>query len=197
MREGLCFRSKRKCEFWEEEQRIRTFKRASLAVPLSTEWIMFLDAHVREGGLYGRWVYNEFVRWEYEHNLVPGEEDTPIFIGFRDLKDFIRVAPVFHWRYRRVKAHIFICVLALLLERYLEQKMHKAGLNISARKVIEKLKNIKVVTNRVGPLTLKYVTPPNQELEKLLMVCGIYKLPKILNESIERLKKVQTQVQNS
>jgi len=117
--------------------------------------------------------------------------------GFRDLKDFIRVAPVFHWRYRRVKAHIFICVLALLLERYLEQKMHKAGLNISARKVIEKLKNIKVVTNRVGPLTLKYVTPPNQELEKLLMVCGIYKLPKILNESIERLKKVQTQVQNS
>jgi transposase len=100
--------------------------------------------------------------------------------GFRDLKDFIRVAPVFHWRYRRVKAHVFICVLALLLERYMEKKLHQAGLALSARKALEKLKNIKVVTNRVGTLILKYVTPPTQELDRILAACGIFELPKIL-----------------
>lgn len=102
--------------------------------------------------------------------------------GFRQLKDFIRVAPVYHWRYRRVKAHLFICVLALLLERYLEKKLLQAGLDLSARKAIEKLKNIKVVETQVGSLTLKYVTPPDQELDKILSACGIFKLPRILNE---------------
>lgn len=107
--------------------------------------------------------------------------------GFRDLKDFIRVAPVFHWRYRRVKAHLFICTLALLLERYMEQKLKNAGLVISARKALEKLKAIKVVQNKVGHLILKYVIPPNPELEKILAACGIFKLPKILPET-QRLK---------
>jgi hypothetical protein len=59
--------------------------------------------------------------------------------------------------------------LALLLERYLDKKLEQAGINLTARKAIEKLKNIKVIDNKVGPLTLKYVTPPTQELEKILV----------------------------
>lgn len=106
--------------------------------------------------------------------------------GFRNLKDFIRTAPVFHWRYRRVKAHVFICVLALLLERYLQQKLDKAGLDLSARKALEKLKNIKVVENQVGHLNLKYVTPPTQELSNILAACGIFKLPKILADGYSK-----------
>lgn len=102
--------------------------------------------------------------------------------GFRDLKDFIKVAPVYHWRYRRVKAHIFICILALLLEKYLEQKLSKTKINLSARKALDKLKNIKIVENKVGHLNLKYITPPNHETEKILEACGIFNLPKILSE---------------
>lgn len=108
--------------------------------------------------------------------------------SFRDLKDFIKVAPVFHWRYRRVKAHIFICVLALLLERYMEQKLRKQKLRYTARAAINRLKNIKVVENQVGNLLLKYITPPNQELERILAACGIYKLPKILSD-FQRVKE--------
>lgn len=103
--------------------------------------------------------------------------------GFRNLKDFICVAPVFHWKYRRVKAHIFICVLALLLEQYLDHKLRKAKLQVSARKALDQLKAVKVVTNQVGHLNLKYVTPPSQGLEKLLAACGFFKLPRILNET--------------
>jgi transposase len=100
--------------------------------------------------------------------------------GFRHLKDVIKVAPVYHWRYRRVKAHVFICVLALLLEKLLDRKLKEAKIDLSARKALEKLKNIRVVSNRVGNLDLKYVTPPNQELDRILAACGIFKLPKIL-----------------
>ncbi len=103
--------------------------------------------------------------------------------GFRQLKDFIKVAPVYHWRYRRVKAHVFICVLALLLEKLLDRKLKEANVNLSARKALEILKNIRVVSNRVGNLELKYVTPPTQESDRILAACGIYKLPKILPDS--------------
>jgi transposase len=101
--------------------------------------------------------------------------------GFRHLKDFIKVAPVYHWKYRRVKAHVFLCVLALLLERLLEQKLREANVDLSARKALEKLKQIKVVNNRVGHLDIKYVTPSTEELDKILAACGIYKLPKMLS----------------
>jgi transposase len=109
--------------------------------------------------------------------------------GFRHLKDFIKVAPVYHWRYRRVKAHVFICVLALLLERLLERKLNEANVDVSARAALEKLKKIRVVTNRVGNLELKYVTPPTEDLSKILASCGTYKLPKILAEPVRPTRK--------
>ena len=36
---------------------------------------------------------------------------------FDDLKNFIDIRPIRHWLERRVRAHVFICVLSLLLKR--------------------------------------------------------------------------------
>lgn len=102
--------------------------------------------------------------------------------AFRDLKDFIQVRPIFHWKDRRVKAHIFICILALLLQRYMEKKILKANIKISSERAIEKLKTIKIVVNRLNNLHLKYLTTPSSELESILRVFGIKKLPKILSD---------------
>ena len=44
---------------------------------------------------------------------------------FRDLKDFIEVAPVYHRLNRRVRAHIFVCVLALLVQKYMHSGILK------------------------------------------------------------------------
>jgi len=99
---------------------------------------------------------------------------------FRDLKDFIEVAPVYHQVNRRVRAHIFVCVLALLIQKYMEKKLADAKIKISSQKVLSKLKTIKVVINQVGKLNLKYVLTPTQELNRILRVFGIQKLPKIL-----------------
>lgn len=147
-----------------------------------------------EGLLVEEKLDGKFVIKTTEQNLTIEDivfrykELTDIEDGFRELKDFIKVSPVYHWRYRRVKAHIFICMLALLLEKYLEQKLHKAGIKLSARKALDKLKNIKIVENQVKHLNLKYVTPPNQETEKILEACGIFNLPKILNKSDELIE---------
>jgi len=101
---------------------------------------------------------------------------------FRDIKDFIEVAPVYHFLNRRVRAHIFVGVLALLVQRYMEKKLDNAKLEISSERVLEKLKAIHVVINQVKHLCLKYVTPPSKELEQILRVFGIPKLPKMLSD---------------
>ncbi|MEW5897487.1 MAG: IS1634 family transposase [Nanoarchaeota archaeon] len=101
---------------------------------------------------------------------------------FKELKDFLCVMPVYHYADRRVKAHIFVCVLALFLEKYFEQKLETAQIDISARKAIRELKKIRVVINQVGKFTLKYVTPPNDEMKKILNSVGIMELPKILSD---------------
>jgi len=102
--------------------------------------------------------------------------------AFRDIKDFIKVAPLYHRLSKRVKAHIFICVLALLVQRYMEKKISESKVKISSEKALAKLKTIKVVINQVGNLYLKYVVVPTKELEVILRAFGIPKLPKILSE---------------
>lgn len=102
--------------------------------------------------------------------------------AFRDIKDFLKVAPVYHQLSRRVKAHIFVCVLALLIQRYMEKKFAEAKVKISSEKALARLKTIKVVINQVGCLYLKYVTVPTKELELILRIFGISRLPKILSE---------------
>ena len=39
---------------------------------------------------------------------------------FDDLKNFVDIRPIRHWLPVRVRAHVFICVLALLLKRIFE-----------------------------------------------------------------------------
>lgn len=101
---------------------------------------------------------------------------------FKELKDFLCVAPIYHYADRRVKAHILVCVLALFLQKYFEQKLEKAKIDISSEKAINMLKRIKVVINQVGHLTLKYVTPPNTEIMKILHTVGVTNLPNILSD---------------
>ena len=136
-----------------------------------------------EEKLDGKWVIRTIEKDLSLKDIVFKYKDLlEVEDGFRHLKDFIKVAPVYHWKYRRVKAHVFICVLALLLERLLDRKLQEAQIELSARKALEKLKTIKVVSNRIGNLDLKYVTPPTGNLDKILLACGLYKLPKILAE---------------
>ena len=138
-----------------------------------------------EDKLDGKWVIRTIEKdLPFKDVVFKYKDLLEVEDGFRHLKDFIKVAPVNHWRYRRVKAHVFICVLALLLERLLDEKLKEAKMDLSARKALEKLKTIKVVSNRVAHLDLKYVTPPTEELDKILAACGLYKLPKILAEPL-------------
>jgi len=50
---------------------------------------------------------------------------------FRTLKSSLDIRPMHHWVDRRIEAHIFICVLALQIQRVMRQRLRRV--NIRAR----------------------------------------------------------------
>ncbi len=65
--------------------------------------------------------------------------------GFRCLKDVLQMRPIYHKSERRVRAHIFIAALALLLTRLLERRLKEAGVKLSAQQALQALSTIRLV----------------------------------------------------
>jgi transposase len=70
--------------------------------------------------------------------------------GFRRLKDVLSMRPIYHQVEHRVKAHIFVAALALLVQRLLERRLREAGVDISAERAMEALETVRLVALRVG-----------------------------------------------
>jgi len=126
-------------EEWEEELNGRKRERFSLTFSLNKK----KDAYYRRG--FGKtavftdchdWTSEEIVRTYNSKYLV--EDD------FKWLKDrlLICVTPVYHRRDDRIRAHVFSCVMGLVLVRYTAWKLRDLGL--SCRKIFEKLEGIRV-----------------------------------------------------
>ncbi|EQD75656.1 transposase IS4 family protein, partial [mine drainage metagenome] len=50
------------------------------------------------------------------------KEQWQIERSFRTMKSFLEIRPVYHRKPERIKAHVFVCVLSLLLSRIIEKK---------------------------------------------------------------------------
>ena len=50
------------------------------------------------------------------------KEQWQIERAFRTIKSFIEIRPVYHRKSDRIKAHVFVCVLPLLLSRLIEKE---------------------------------------------------------------------------
>ena len=69
--------------------------------------------------------------------------------GFRQLKDVLAMRPIYHQIEQRVKAHIFVAALALLIQRLLCRRLEEAGIDFSAERAMEALSTLRLVTLRL------------------------------------------------
>jgi transposase len=65
--------------------------------------------------------------------------------AFRIQKSELSIRPIWHQRTDRVQAHIFVCFLAYVLWKTLEQWQSRAGLGNSPRTILEELRRIQSV----------------------------------------------------
>jgi len=67
-----------------------------------------------------------------------------IELGFKQLKSEIEMGPMYHYTDRRIRAHIMICFLALILRSYFYKKLQKEDKNISYKELMVHLKALRV-----------------------------------------------------
>jgi len=98
--------------------------------------------------------------------------------AFREMKSFLRIRPVYHYTDLRVRGHVFVCVLAYLLETVLEQKLLKAGIHLSARKALRLLEPIHMVQAIFQGKLVARRTAITPEQENIYRALGITEVPK-------------------
>jgi transposase len=81
--------------------------------------------------------------------------------GFDSLKNNLDIRPIFHRKEHRVKAHVFICVLALLIERIIEKFTED-----TARVVIRKLRRISKIELEIEGEKRGKITKITKEIKK-------------------------------
>lgn len=69
--------------------------------------------------------------------------------GFRHIKSYLKIRPIYHWRDRRVRAHVLICFLAYFLVKWMEGHLREAGEGREVERVIRKWDQLKLVHHRV------------------------------------------------
>jgi len=70
--------------------------------------------------------------------------------GFRRLKDVLAMRPIFHQVEHPVRAHIFVAALALLVQRFFEQRLQSVSADLSPERAMQALSTVRVVTFRLA-----------------------------------------------
>ena len=94
--------------------------------------------------------------------------------AFRDLKSFIDLRPLYHHAARRIASHVFICVLALLLERMIERRLKEAGFEgWTAQEALRVLKRIRLLRDRLNGVEIERLAGLGAEQRRILRALGI------------------------
>jgi transposase len=78
------------------------------------------------------------------------KELTEVESGFRQLKDVLALRPIYHQIESRVKAHIFVAALALLVQRVLGRRLEEADVDLSPSRAMQALSTVRLVHFRLA-----------------------------------------------
>ena len=95
--------------------------------------------------------------------------------GFRCLKDVLALRPIYHRTEPRVRAHLFVAHLALVLGVALEKALRRAGLALSLDTALEALRPVRLVTLELDGHQTRLVTKP-PHAQAVLKAVGLPRL---------------------
>lgn len=99
--------------------------------------------------------------------------------AFRHLKDPIQLRPIRHWNEARVRGHVFVCVLAYMLERLMEMRLQKASIPMSAAAALAELKTMTVSTLTLDDQRVRRRSEPTRIQERILAALDVYAVPEV------------------
>jgi transposase len=96
--------------------------------------------------------------------------------GFAHLKGLLEVRPMYHRKDDRVRAHVFVAALALLLDRALEKKLRSAKSTLSSPAAWQALETVRCVEVEVGNRRKLCVTHGSRQAAEVLKILRLSKL---------------------
>jgi len=96
--------------------------------------------------------------------------------GFQTIKSELELRPVRHRTDSKVRAHVTICMLALLLERQLERDLRDAGRPMTAPALLDTLESVHLNRLRIGSTTAYTVTERDPDVTEYVTALGMQHL---------------------
>jgi transposase len=96
--------------------------------------------------------------------------------SFRQLKDVLALRPIYHRVERRVKAHIFVAALALLVRQLLERRLQEASVDLSAEEALQAVRCVRHVTFRLEQEHRSGVSAASARAQQVLRALNITQL---------------------
>jgi transposase len=116
------------------------------------------EAVVRQAALEGKYV----LRTSLPTSLYSGEEVDGHYRrlqqaerAFRHIKSYLKIRPIYHYRRRRVRAHVLICFLGFYLVKRMELELRAAGETREVERVLRYWDKLRLVQQeaRLGEYT--------------------------------------------
>lgn len=104
---------------------------------------------------------------------------------FTVAKSDLNLSPIYLHKDNRIEAMLLLNMLALLAYSLLEREMQNRGMNLTTRKIIEKLENLSLIENSLRNGEVLYRIAPIDHEQELLLEC----LAQILNEFNPQFKQ--------
>lgn len=96
--------------------------------------------------------------------------------GFRRMKDVLSLRPIYHQVEPRVRAHILVAALGLLLQTLLQHRLEEAGVALSAEQALQAVETIQYVSFEVDGVRRSGVSASNPRARQVLKALGISEL---------------------
>ena len=98
--------------------------------------------------------------------------------AFRQLKDLVEIRPIFHWKERRVKTHILLCILAQTVVNKIKDRLKETGwLNEETGNSFSRFLDIFYQSNlgifKIEGVETKIITTITPEQKELLKLFNI------------------------
>jgi transposase len=92
------------------------------------------------------------------------EKDT-VEKDFQTIKDVVKLRPLYHHTDAKVRAHVTLCMLALLIERSIERRLKRSGMATTAAACFEELRecHLNQVESELADEPTYAMTDPTQE----------------------------------
>ncbi|MBX5468233.1 MAG: transposase [Firmicutes bacterium] len=134
----------------------------------------------REDARYdGKFVLRTNTRLPRAQVVAAYKQAWQIERAFRTRKSQLDLQPMFHWTDARIRGHVTICVLALVLEDTLQRVLREAGVTASTRTVLADLERVHAVPWTVNEQAYLCRTPLVGTATQAFRVAGVAVPPTI------------------